>query len=114
MVLPLIIGAIIIIGGSVAIYKGSDTISPAINRIFNSKEKRDLELQKQQQDFKVSKRGVLDNTFAFIFGESAYAEILDDRAKPQAPLTGEQKNILTNHTKSNFTNNRTTRFSRNG
>jgi len=114
LVLPLIIGAIIIIGGTVAIYKGSDSISPAINRIFNSKEKRELDLRKEQQDFKVSKRGVLGNTYAFVFGESAYAETFEDRAKPQAPLTGEPKNILSNHTKSKFTNNRATRFSRNG
>jgi len=114
LVLPLIIGAIIVIGGTVAIYKGSDSISPAINRIFNSKEKRELDLKKEQQNFKVSQRGVFDNAYAFFFGESAYAEVIKDKAKPQAPLTGEPKNILSNHTKSKFTSNRATRFNRNG
>ena len=114
MVLPLIIvGALVVVGG-VVFWQGSNNFSPAIKRIFNSKEKRDLDLMKEQHNFEVSKRGVLDNAYAFFFGESAYAEVLQNRARPQKPLTGEPKETVSNFTKSRFTNGRATRFNRNG
>ena len=114
MVLPIIIGAIILGGGAIAIWKGSDTIKPIIDRIFKSKEERELQLQKDQHQHKVNKRGALGNTFAFFFGESAYAETFENKAKQQKPLTGEKKETLSNHRKTTFANNRPTRYSRNG
>jgi len=110
LVLPLIILGVIVIGGGVAIWKGSNTISPAIYRIFTSKEKRELDYKKEQQNFTVSKRGFWNNTYAFIFGEEAYAQTFNDKAPSQKILTGEEKQTTSQNNYSKFTNKRATRY----
>ena len=109
MVLPLIIGAVILIGGAV-LWKSSDTISPAIYRIFTSKEKQSLDIKKEEQNFTVSKRGLFNNAYAFVFGESAYAQTFNDKAPAQKTLTGETKQTPVEHRSNRFTNRKASRF----
>ena len=110
MVLPLLIIGAIVIGGGAVLWKSSDTIAPAIYRIFTSKEKRELDVKKEQQNFTVSKRGWFNNGYAFLFGEEAYAQTFNDKAPSQKTLIGETKQTPSENRFNKFTNRKASRF----
>lgn len=93
MVLPLIIaGGAIIAVSAIALSGGFSGLGSALDRYTKSDARKEFELQKEMNEYHKSKRGFLENTYAFFFGETALREVgHPNQAKPQAPLTG-QKN----------------------
>lgn len=118
MVLPLLIGGVIILGVSaVALSGGFSGIGSALDRWTKSPERKDFELQKEMNEYKKSQRGIFENAYAFVFGETETRKVSHpNQADPQNPLTGQ-----INQTKSQYEQSQTfpnvnskSRFGRNG
>lgn len=104
LVLPLLIGGGLIIAiSAIALNGGFSNIGEAINRKTKSQDRKDFELQKEMNEYNKSQRGLLENAYAFIFGEVETRKVSHpNQADPQPPLLGQQ-----NQTKSQFEQSQT-------
>lgn len=118
MVLPLLIGGVIVLGvAGIALSGGFSGFGSALDRFSKSSERKDFELQKEMNEYNKSKRGVFENAYAFIFGETAVREVKHpNQAKPQTPLTGQINQTKSQYEQSQtFPNvNQNKRYGRNG
>lgn len=105
MVLPLIIGVGVLAVGAVAFSGGFSGIGSALDRWSKSDDRKKFELEQEKHEFQKSKRGLLENAYAFIFGETETRKVSHpNQADPQAPLTG-QKNETPQRYRSGLTFN---------
>ena len=71
MVLPLVIGAAVVIGGLVLLTNSK--VGEAALNITKSPGQKALETDIERYEHTKSKRGLWDNAYAFVFGEGALA-----------------------------------------
>ena len=103
MVLPLIIGVGVLAVGAVALSGGFSGIGSAIDRWTKSDDRKKFELEQEKHEFQKSKRGLLENIHAFVFGEVETRKVSHpNQADPQSPLTGQP-----NQTKAQFEQSQT-------
>lgn len=114
MVIPLIIVGGVLIVGSIAAYKSSDSLKTIVYDLTASKEQKNVDtakdslaLKKDVESYDKHDRGFLNNGFAYLFGESFYSEIFEDKAPPAPVLTGEQKQTMGGHRTQSLTHNKT-------
>lgn len=114
LVLPLLIIGGVLIVGSIAAYKSSDSLKTIVYDLTASDEQKtvdtgkdSLALKKDVESYAKHDRGFLHNGYAYLFGESFYAEVFGDKAPPTPILTGEEKQTLGGHRTQTLTHAKT-------
>ena len=77
MVLPLIIGAAVIIGGYIFLSNKGGALGGALDRLTRNEQERVLAHEKEAFEYQKSQRGLFQNIGAFFFGEKSLDEKQD-------------------------------------
>lgn len=92
--LPLIIGAVLVVGG-IAYINGSggfSKIGEGFNRLTKTQAGKNLEVQQAAYEHDKSKRGFFENGYAFFFGETALSNLNQPgTSKPASTQLGTRK-----------------------
>ena len=77
--------------GGLILLLNSDAVS-VLNKAVSTKEERQQELSESQYTHQKEKRGFFENGYAFLFGETAYANLTTPgKSNAQAPELGQPR-----------------------
>ena len=106
MVLPLIIGAAVIIGGFVLL--SNSNVGEGLNRLTKGEKRKELEVDIERYNHEKDKRGIGNNIYAFLFGETALSNTYQQKNAPQPVNTGQQKQTPAQSRFNNYATNKLT------